>query len=294
MNSTPHPSRARAFGRYVRDPRLLVAFVALLFGLAPQPASSQPFPASTANDTLLAFQVKSALAADSVLAPVNLFVSVVDRVAVVGGPVPDAATIARVEWVIRGVPGLTEVKVHCWVALREDGFGGQVREAMILPPTAVPPLVYPTTPGQLRVDPQLMAWNPGSPSQGRSDSVVAQRPSQPPLAGFLLDPVVTGAKPSTPLIPELPMPGQADAMPNIPPQQVPVSPVVNTAPTLEQQVSTLRASNPRFGWLTIRLENGTATVSGHATHIQDAEDYAAALRNIPGIHRVVIGEVLPK
>lgn len=294
MCSTQYPSTRRSIGRYLLDRRLHVAVVALVFGLAPLPASSQPFPAPREPDELLAFQAKSALAADPVLAHVNLFVSVVDRVAVVGGPVPDAATMQQVERVLRGVPGLTEVKVRCWVALREDRFGERVREAMAQPPAPLPPLVYPTTPGRLQVDPRLMAWNPDSASRGGNGSVVAQRPSQPPLSGFLLDPVVAGAKQLTPLIPELPMPGGADTMPNIPPQRVPVSPVSNAAPTLEQQVGALRASDPRFGWLTIRLDNSTATVSGRAARFADAWDYAAALRKIPGIDRVIIGEVLPK
>lgn len=291
MNAPAETTLRHRIGRYLFDRRLRVAVVALLFGLAPSPANSQPYPLPGEPDELLAFQAKAAIAADPALTQVNLFVSVVDRVAVVGGPVPDAATAYQVERVLRGVPGLTEVKVRCWVALRDDRFGERVRDAMSHPPTTLPPLVYPAAPGKLQVDPRLMAWNPGSSS--RTGSVVAQRPSQPPLAGFLLDPVVAGAKQPTPLIPELPMPGGADTVPNIPPQGVPVSPVANSASVLEQQIGRLRASDPRFGWLTIRLDAGTATVSGHAARVEDAWDYAAALRKIPGIDRVIVGEVLP-
>lgn len=269
--------------------RLRVAAFTFLFGIAPISAS----PTSAEPDELLAFKAKAALAADPVLARVNVWVFVVDRVALVGGPVPDSGTALRIESILRGVPGLAEVKVRCWVPTMDDGFGQRVKDAMTAPQREIPPLVYPAPPGGLKVDPKLMAWQPGAP-QG-TDAVVVQRPSKPALDGFLLEPVMTGPGGPKPLIPELPMPNDTVGVPNLPPQGVPlVPPSVKTTATLEEMVGAIRASDPRYGWLTIRLNQGTATISGHAVRIADAWDYAAALQKIPGIDRVIVGDIRPR
>ncbi|MFO0852123.1 MAG: hypothetical protein U0871_26695 [Gemmataceae bacterium] len=66
----------------------------------------------------------------------NLIVSVVGRAAVVGGAVPDEAARSRVEAVLRAVPGLTDVKVACWVPAAEDPLVAKVGQRLAAPAVA--------------------------------------------------------------------------------------------------------------------------------------------------------------
>ena len=301
---TPRPTPTPPIGRI--DRRLRAAVVAVLFGLAPLSAGPAFVDYTGESDELLAYKAKSAIATDRSLAGINLSVSVVDRVAVVGGPVPDQATADRVEAVLRIVPGLARVTVRCWVAPPDDPFGDRVSELVADPnsvASVVPPLVYPSRPGDLRADPTALAWNPGATTTWPDrNAVVVRRQSRPAFEGFLLDPVVAGSpRPRSATIPELPMPGRADGVtpyPTIPPQGVPTTPNTtgpsSTQPSMAEEVGRIRDSDPRFGWLTIRLDGGTATVSGRAVHKSDAWDYAAKLRGVTGIDRVVVGEIVPR
>ena len=294
------PVRSPAAGRL--DRKLRAAVMAVLFGLAPLSAGPAFVDYTGETDELLAYKAKSAINADRNLAGINLSVSVVDRVAVVGGPVPDQATADRVEAVLRNVPGLARVTVRCWVESPADRFADRVSAELTDPSPAVPPLAYPSRPGDLRADPTAYAWNPGAGTLPDPKAVVVRRQSRPAMEGFLLDPVVAGtSRPRSATIPELPMPdraGDVTPYPTIPPQGVPTTPGSadprENGSTMAVQVGAIRDSDPRFGWLTIRLDAGTAIISGRAVHKSDAWDYAAKLRAVAGIDRVIVGEVLPR
>ena len=103
---------------------------------ADPPAVPPPSPAQAADaDAILAVKVTGALAADPALAGLSLTVDVMNRVAVVGGPVPDADTLPKIRAALATVPGLAMVKVSGWVAAPADPLAHRVGELLRKPPT---------------------------------------------------------------------------------------------------------------------------------------------------------------
>src|SRR5262245_32998796 len=98
-------------------------------------------PASPATgDVVLARSALAALDADPDLKGVNLVVSVVDRVAVIGGPVATAKQAKRAEEIVRGVPGIADVRNTCFVSAGPDPLLRSIAERVSsLPPR---PMMY--------------------------------------------------------------------------------------------------------------------------------------------------------
>src|SRR4051812_14780184 len=90
------------------------AAVGLIAALAP---AADP---TRMSDVILARSALTAIDADPQLREVNLIVSVVDRVAVVGGPVASAEVGKRAETVVRGVSGIADVQNRCFVQEKPD------------------------------------------------------------------------------------------------------------------------------------------------------------------------------
>ena len=303
MNCTLVPMPVQSVAGRLLPQRLRVALATALLGLTPLPAAN--FPADLReSDQLLAFQAKTVLGADPILHDMNLTVSVLDGVVLVGGPVSDATIPRRVEQILRTLPGVQAVKVNCWVVAGEDRFGSRVRSELENPQAALPPLALPTTPGSGFNRSRLMALQPGIQSPANSAEVVTQRLAQPVHAGLLLDPIAPNSAQGVfsgigVVIPATPA-NSAISYPTIPPQEVPLSPMndQHTDRRLDAdsvaKIGRIRASDPRFGWLTIQLQGDDVIISGRAWKPQDAWDYAEALRTVPGIGRIVIGTVNPR
>ncbi|HET6573468.1 MAG TPA: BON domain-containing protein [Fimbriiglobus sp.] len=244
--------------------------LSILLGLLVTPAAIAAPPA----DPALERTARSALAADRELAGLALMVSVVDRIAVVGGPVPDAAAAARVESVVRAVPGMADVRVECWVpsAVGIDPLRKLVADRLRpgeRPPLALAPRAAPDP------DPPVLALAPRPLEPLRlADTVTVQRIAAPPaLAGLLLAPVAGDGV--------LPMP-----TPTIPPQAVPAAGTASV-PTV---LAALRR-DPRFSGLTVEWRSGSAVIVGRAPRHADAWAFADVVRKLPGVGRVVVGAV---
>ena len=235
-------------------------------------------PPAAATDPALEQRTRSALAADRELAGLALTVSVVDRIAVVGGPVPDAATANRVETSVRAVPGLADVRVECWVPgggedplrrLVADRLRGSDRPPLVLAPgpTPEPPPVL------------ALALAPPAREQPRPrDTVTVQRIAAPALADLLQAPVPRGGGPPP-----------AGASATIPPTAVPVAPVAG-AGSVPAVLAALRR-DPRFAGLTVEWRSGAAVIGGRAARDADPWAFAEALRKLPGVGLVVVGTV---
>lgn len=215
-------------------------------------AAAQP-PA----DAALERRVQAAVAADPRLAPLRLTVSVVDRVAVVGGPVPDPAAKRAVEAAVNAVPGLAAVRLNCWVPL--------------VPTPAVGPAKPPATPRPPAADlPPLALPLPHAPAPPRPvepppppapEAVTAGRQAE--RRGWLAPPVAGGG--------------------TIPPAGVP--------PVPPARFATLTAADARFRQFAVDVgPTGTAVIAGRGDPAA-AWDLAAVLRRQPGITRVVVGRI---
>jgi hypothetical protein len=245
--------------------------LSVLLGLLVTPALAAAPPAS-ATDSALELRARSALAADPQLTGLALIVSVVDRIAVVGGPVPDAAAAARVEAAVRAVPGLAEVRVECWAPTAgEDPLRRLVADR--LRGDERPPLALPPRPAPDPSPPLLALAPPRPPEEPRpTGTVTVQRIVAPPaLADLLMAPVAGGV---------LPMPAVTT-----PPPAVPTS-----APGSVPTVPALRR-DPRFAGLTVGWRSDTAVIAGRAARHADVWAFADAVRRLPGVGRVVVGDV---
>lgn len=229
------------------------------------------------TDAELAQRVQTVLTADRVLKSRSLVVSVVDGVAVVGGPVASADEAARVRQLLRVVPGLTDAKVSAWVPAVEDPLKQKVAERL-----------------KARDVPTVVASADPRPS-GR---VVVQRYAPPAAATPLLleQPAAQGQKPlpSRTDAAYSPVPGPPPAAPDGPPQYPTIpSPAVPTTPMddVESAVEVVKAGDPRFAGLSARVSAGVVTIDGAVTEAEDAWAFAAGVRKVPGVDRVLLGRI---
>lgn len=249
---------------------------------APMPAPAEaaaPSPATPAgrSDVVLARAALAALDAEPELRGVNVIVSVVDRVAVLGGAVSHPRQAQRIEEVVRSVPGIVEVRNGCFVCPGPDPLLRAVAERAS--PARPPQPVVPHLPGILTDDPQPVPPWAGSvaaaePTAGRrnSETVVARRPAGG-ADHFLGAPV------------------RVEPAASYPPQGPTVGRLIGQhAARLPAAVRAVVEAEPRFDGLTIRFDDGVVWVGSPPSRAADAWALADRLRHVPGVVRVVVGE----
>jgi hypothetical protein len=262
------------------------------------------------DDAKLALAVKAAIAGDRDLVGLNPFVSVVDRVVAVQGPVPSAAARDRLGAVARGVPGVSVVKVDCYVVAPEDPLAAAVNAKLNPKPRAGAAPASPSATGGL---PSVAVAPPATPlapppaaddlpsANAKASVVTARRPAEPdvPLieGGLLGSPVAgaTAAKPPTfpapsAVTPLPPAPSAPRPYPTIPPPNVPVVPVGRVARSAEDvafAVLDVRKADPRFAGLSATFADGVVTITGTAAG-ESKRQFADAVRRVTGVGRVEI------
>lgn len=245
----------------------------------PVPASA---PAAAAEapriaDVTLARTALAALDAAHDLKGVNVVVSIVDRVAVVGGAVSGPKQAKRIEDVLRSVPGIADVRNNCFVSAGPDPLQGPLADAIVsqLPqrpvlfdvPGVLTGTVAPSAPPST-----LMATaDPANP-------VVVRKPSMEP--SVLGEPVRPAAGPAVPPAPVsgTPAPGTL---------------TVNRG-DLGTQIDGVRKTEARFAGLKVETRDGVLVIVGTAPLASDAWDFADKLQKLPGITRVAVGPVTGK
>jgi hypothetical protein len=256
----------------------------------------------TISDVTLAREVLAAIDADPVLKDVNLIVSVVDRGAVIGGPVTSDDVRKRVEVVVRSVSGIESVKNTCFVQAEPELLMRAVADRMkpgakssdvaalpgvALPPTApagfLPP-VAPLPPSDL-----VVAAKP-------ANTVIAQHAIAPPASvlGAPVAPAGAGIVAKVAPLPPIADPVPAPALPTAPGAltgaTVPAKPA-----DVQATVAALRKADARFAKLTVEVKpDGGLFVSGWSAKAADAWDFATELRKVPGVVRVAVDPVLVK
>jgi len=247
-----------------------------------QPATSiaAEMPKVVISDVVLARTALKAIDADADLRGVNVVVSIVDRVAVIGGPVAGQRQSKRVEEIVRAIPGIVEVRNTCFVSAGPDPLLGTIAEKLVssLPPR---PAMY-DLPGVLTGTVGPSVPNTGN---GPSNSLMASAdPSSPVVvrkptaeSGVLGGPV-SPATPSPVVVGSSPVPGTLTA---------------NRADVLAT-ADIVRKADARFARLAVEIRDGMLVISGAAPLAADAWDYAEKLRGVPGVSRVVVGTVSGK
>lgn len=252
-------------------------------------APTTPPPTKHADDEL-ALRVQASIAADAELArhQLKLLVNVLDGVAVVGGPVPTLDVRPRLEAAVSTVEGVRRVKLTVWVPA----------------PANVDPLVTRVgeqiSPSPRRVEPKPTSAPPvllSVPTEGGRTADTAARAKDAERLPGLSDPVVSTT--TSDRRPMVAVPGsQPPPYPTIPATNLPTEPVpeggwqsVPARPDpFDHSVAEMKR-NPKYNGLRVEVSSGTAVVKGTAARHADAWEFAAEVRNLPGVQRVVVGEV---
>ena len=245
---------------------------------APPPGSLKTPFAAKDSDQLLTIAVTKAVAAEPALAGLNLTIDVINRVAVVGGPVPDAECEPRLVAVLATVPGLSRAKISVWVAMPANPFASRVAEKLRAKPSpdappyrvakAAPPADEGTGLGP------LVLW-PDRPRAGpvRSESappLLVMAPLGAPDVGGI------GATPHAVLKRELPPASAAGEAP---------------ASKLARRLEAVRTRKPEWAGLGLSAEDGVVTISGTAARHSVALGLAEALQGVEGVRRIRVGSV---
>jgi hypothetical protein len=279
---TPHAPRRRFLFASLCSLALalgLAVFVSLTSAAEP-PASAAPGFA----DVVLARSALAALDAERDLKGVNLVVSVVNGVAVIGGPVPSVAIAERAEQVVRKVRGMKEVRNTCFVSTGPDPLLKAVADkaGSSLPPRPA----MGDLPGVLsnQLPPPVSPFPPHTSvaAANSNSTVVARKPALPlPDAVNILGAPVGPAGTNPPSGPSTPTtaPGQLTG---------------STAGGVLSAANEVKKAEARFASLTVELRDGLLVVSGSAPLASDAWDFAWKLRQLPGVSRVAVGSVAGK
>jgi hypothetical protein len=288
------PLLARLRNRTGRPPlrvlrNLAVAGALGAAGLSAAPAADPPASAPEVSDVLLARSALTALDADPQLRDVNLVVSVVDRVAVVGGPVSSADLGRRAEGLVRRVPGITDVRNRCFV---DQGVDPLIRAmASHLPAAPRQPLAT-ELPGVVASPKTGLVEEVTLPPESnlvavvpRERTVVSLKPTTPG-DNILLPPVAPHGPVAPAVTPAVP-PGTLTSVPPVtPPAAIPGRPGDALL-----AADAVRKADRRFAGLTLELRSGMLVIAGTAAKASDAWDLAQELRRIPGVARVALGNV---
>jgi hypothetical protein len=271
-----------------------IAGVVVYEAAAAPPAASTPPTQPVVSDVVLAQAALTAIDADPELKKVNVLVSVVDRVAVIGGPVASARQSQRVEQLVRAVPGIVDVRNTCFVSLGPDPLLHSVAEKLgsSLPPRPT----FVELPGVLTPELTLSLPNsPTAPTTPDASNTVAAAPT----TVIALKPSGESAVLGAPVRPGETTTGSVSAF----------SPVTSTAPgvltgtappmpakpaNVLTTANDMKKTDSRFAKLTVELRDGMLVVGGAAPQASDAWDFAKKLRLLPGVSRVVVGAVSVK
>jgi hypothetical protein len=259
--------------------KFLLAGVLLAAGVVSAVVAQAP-ERKRAGDDVIALRVRQAVAEHPTLAPhkLNLLVTVIDGVAVVGGPVPDEKLSRTIETAAAAVDGVARVKVTVWVTppAQSDPLTAKLGDKLNPRPVAPPP-------------PAVTLSVPGDP---RPTGNMTGRTTTPPS---VLQPPVRSAE-RTSRAPHVRPPGaEPPEYTPIPATNLPTEPILEplpvraAAPREPDPESWKR--DPRFAKLTVEVTNGTAVIGGRAAAHTAAWDLADEVRNWPTVERVVVGRV---
>ena len=257
-------------------------------------AASKPI---TISDVTLARSALVAIDANPDLKGVNLIVSVVDRGAVIGGPVSSEKLRRRAEEVVRSVPGITSVKNTCFIQADPDPLLRAV--ANRLKPDAKPSEVA-ALPGVALPPAAPAGYLPPLPPPAPSDLVVAASPPGEttsqlptvPLVSVLGAPVAPAGPSAVVRVQPLPPIATPPAA-----QTLPTTPGSLTAKPADVQteITAIRKTDARFARLLVEVKpDGGLFVTGQSARATDAWDFATELRKLPGVVRVAVDPSLVK
>jgi len=231
------------------------------------PQSGQPTPPlaekDPLHDTRLTIRARQAIQQDPALAELKTInVSVRANVAALWGAVPSRELSRRAEQKVRQVQGVFEVKNELHVQAPDDSMAQFMR----------------TPPRQLSASSErlwFMANRPPALLTGRPEDGEIKSTAVPPSDSngvSLLPPVLLGE-------------------PTIATAPAPIAPAAAPQTCLAETIERVRQTEPRFWNIRTEVEGGGVRITGTAARTEDVFDFAHAISRLPGVERVILGEV---
>jgi len=256
---------------------------------ADPPIPTLPGSPAGVSNAVVTRSVFLAIDADPELRRLNLMISVVDGVAVIGGPVSSEAVAKRAEWVVRNVPEIKDVRNGCFVAAGPDLFLKAMAERLSSAPSSRPSMTE--LPGVLT--PQPSAWgNPAPAGFQNSNLVAAAQPRNTVVVRKPGDELGVLGAPVGPLgSGSVSAPGggrNSSSIPSTAPGRLTAMPSQATVSDILTSAGNAKKIEARFAKLTVEMQDGILVISGSAPQASDAWDFADKLRQIPGVSRVVV------
>ena len=263
----------RFFANLFPRKRAVYGGAAILLGLFAQPfalsaRAAEPktvqLPELSPRDWLLTNQARRAIQKDEQLSPLNLGVTVKNKVATIWGTIPSTEMAKRAEETLKKINGIAAV----------------ISECRIVVPDLVPQAV---------ADAVKKARNEGEApetsakvSPGSTASRIVAKPDEGLAPKPVGDPneVVPGA----PLL-------------NRPPAVVLLSPFTEEPPSNTRSVDSIekvRLSESRFKGVVLEERDGVVKLHGIVPRMKDAWELADKLNALPGVKQVILGKLSEK
>ncbi len=274
-------------------PRILVTLTAVC-GLGLVSRATEPNQDRERQDVMLARAAIHAVHSDPRSQDLHLIISVVDRVAVIGGAVPTKAHGQEIADRIRQqVPGILEVKNRCYLSVRPDPLLSiMTASRTIRQPFPVDlPSLLPGSQDEATVEPIMGSVEGGVANAAPGEMRVVARRLANPVDHVLLAPIpFTEAGVSNPASVS-PVPPPPLTLPIWSPTLPTPGAIVGRTPDVLSAAEAIRKADTRFSGLRLDLKEGTLTIAGSAARGADAWDLAQSLRVVPGVERVALGQV---
>lgn len=219
------------------------------------------------HDTRLTIRARQAIQQDLALAEVKTInVSVRANVATLWGSVPTRQLGRRAEQCVRQVQGVFEVKNELHVQAPDDSMAQFMRTPQRQASGSSERLWF-----MANRPPALLTGRPEE-GEGEGESNATTAPPSGSNGVSLLPPIRLSE-------------------PAIAKTTAPVAPALTPANDLAAAIQRLRQTEPRFWNIRVEVDGGAVRITSTAARTEDVFDFAHAVSRLPGVERVILGEV---
>jgi hypothetical protein len=280
----------------------------------PKPAlGASPAPLGDDRDWQIAFQARTLLLEEPVLASLNLGVSVRDRVATLWGAVPSVADARRAQTIVRGIPGVASIRneMNIDAACKEDlpsavpsakpAARGEERKHLTPAPQSFPQWLpsKETRPAKRKdMTPPRKGVTDTGPKPTSKE--LPARPAQPSsLMPEELRKKVTEERsaslrrqdPPEQVLPAIAIPTAPSRRSSMPATRVQRTLVGKPAPGTEEAIKDLMRLNQEFDGIRVKVHGKLVYIFRKPASAADSVfRLAEAVSEIPGVDRVIVKE----
>jgi osmotically-inducible protein OsmY len=283
------PLPLAAAGRAWLAGRLVAALLppaGLLLGVAVARPAAPPAPEAASrgtSDVELAIRAHQAILKDEALASVNIGVRVRDGVATVWGPVPSVEVARQILEKVHRVSGVREVRSELAIVPHDGNLPDDAAPA----PSSRPQSSEPAAVSKLPLPAGALTGRQSGDEPAPAVTSVSLLPPTTALAPA----ADTSRPPPASLGRPVPLPpGSSTARPGAAPTQATAADRA-ASPDLSAALDALRRGDARFQGIQWQVRDRVVTLGCSASRGEDLMAFANAVSRVPGVERVILGQV---